>query len=216
MPLSRWIALVLCFALHTATAQTSETQVFTDVRLIVGDGSLIEQGAMVVRAGVIQDVGTTASVSVPAGATVHELAGRTVMPALVNTHAHLGWEAYGDWGSQYFTAANLIDHLYRHAYYGVGTIISTGSDLESVAQRVKLEQQGGNIGGARYHMSPGMGTPGGGPNPRFTDDPNYWGVNAIADPEQAARMVRDLARSGYGIAKIWVDGRDERRGAEIK
>ena len=138
------------------------------------------------------------------------------MPALVNTHAHLGWEAYGDWGSQFFTEENLTDHLYRHAYYGVGTIISTGSDSEEVAARVKLEQLRGNIGGARYHQSPGMGSPGGGPNPRFTDDPDYWGVHPVADPEQAVRTVRELAGRGYGIAKIWVDVRDERRGAQVK
>lgn len=141
---------------------------------------------------------------------------KVIIPALVNTHAHLGWEAYGNWGSQYFTDENLVDHLYRHAYYGVGTIISTGSDKEDVARRVKEEQLKGNIGGARYHLSPGMGSPGGGPNPRFTNDPNYWGVNPVADPEQAARTVRELAQQGYGIAKIWVDDRDEQRGAGIK
>ena len=152
----------------------------------------------------------------PDNAIEIDLAGKTIIPALVNTHAHLGWEAYGDWGSQYFTDANLIDHLYRHAYYGVGTIISTGSDKEDVARRVKLEQLKGNIGGARYHLSPGMGSPGGGPNPRFTDDPDYWGVYPVADPEAAVRTVRELAADGTRIAKIWVDARDERRGAGVK
>jgi imidazolonepropionase-like amidohydrolase len=61
-----------------------------------------------------------------------------------------------------------------------------------------------------------MGSPGGGPNPRFTDDPNYWGVNPVGDPEQAVRTVRDLASKGYGIVKIWVDSRDQRRGSEVK
>ena len=110
----------------------------------------------------------------------------------------------------------MIDHLYRHAYYGVGTIISTGSDKEDVALRVRLEQRKGNIGGARYHLSPGLGSPGGGPNPRFTDDPDYWGVNPVADPEQGIRTVRELAARGYRIAKIWIDDRDQRRGARIK
>ncbi len=63
---------------------------------------------------------------------------------------------------------------------------------------------------------PALGSPGGGPNPRFTDDPDYWGVNPVADPEQGVRTVRDLAARGYRIAKIWIDVRDERRGAQIK
>ena len=191
-------------------------QVFANARLIIGNGELVEQGSLVVRDDVILQVATGSSRDLPDAAVIHDLRGKTVIPALVNTHAHLGWEAYGDWGSHYFTADNLIDHLYRHAHYGVGTIISTGSDKEDVAQRVRLEQLTGNIGGARYHLSPGMGSPGGGPNPRFTDDPDYWGVHPVADPEQAVRTVRELAAAGYGIAKIWVDVRDERRGAQVK
>lgn len=213
-------ALVLCLALiaSAGNAQSEEggEQLFTNVRIVVGDGSVIERGALLIRDGVILEVGVASTIDVPTNVDSYDLDGKTLIPALVNTHAHLGWEAYGDWGSQYFTEANLIDHLNRHAYYGVGTIISTGSDKEEVARRVKLEQLRGNVGGARYHQSPGMGSPGGGPNPRFTDDPNYWGVHPVADPEQAARTVAELAAEGYGIAKIWVDARDTRRGAQVK
>ena len=191
-------------------------QVFNNVRIIIGDGTVIEQGSVLIRGDTLLAVGPMSGSDVPDNAVRHDLSGKTIIPALVNTHAHLGWEAYGDWGSKLFTEDNLTDHLYRHAYYGVGTIISTGSDKEDVASRIKLEQLRGNIGGARYHQSPGMGSPGGGPNPRFTDDPDYWGVNPVADPEQAVRTVKELAANGYGIAKIWVDSRDERRGAQVK
>lgn len=212
---------LLLYGLLTAVPLYSQiddrnTHYFKDARLVIGDGTVFEQGSLLVRDGIILGAGTIANQDIPADAVIHELQGKTIIPALVNTHAHLGWEAYGDWGSKYFTDANLIDHLYRHAYYGVGTIISTGSDKQDVANRVYLEQRKGTIRGARYHQSPGMGSPGGGPNPRFTDDPDYWGVNPVADPEQAARTVKELAARGYGIAKIWVDARDERRGAEVK
>ncbi len=207
--------LLTSFSLNAQTGSGS-THYFKDARLIIGDGTVFEQGSLLVRDGIILGSGTVADQDIPDGAVIHELQGKTVIPALINTHAHLGWEAYGDWGSKHFTDSNLIDHLYRHAYYGVGTIISTGSDKEDVANRVYLEQRKGTIGGARYHQSPGMGSPGGGPNPRFTDDPDYWGVNPVADPEQAVRSVQALAERGYGIAKIWVDARDERRGAEVK
>ncbi len=207
--------LLTSFSLNAQTGSGS-THYFKDARLIIGDGTVFEQGSLLVRDGIILGSGTVADQDIPDGAVIHELQGKTVIPALINTHAHLGWEAYGDWGSKHFTDSNLIDHLYRHAYYGVGTIISTGSDKEDVANRVYLEQRKGTIGGARYLQSPGMGSPGGGPNPRFTDDPDYWGVNPVADPEQAVRSVQALAERGYGIAKIWVDARDERRGAEVK
>ena len=213
--------LSLLLAVGQAVAQSSDDkdsieQVFNNVRIIIGDGTVIERGSVLTRGDTIIAVGPMSGSDVPDNAASHDLSGKTIIPALVNTHAHLGWEAYGDWGSNLFTEENLTDHLYRHAYYGVGTIISTGSDKEDVASRIKLEQLRGNIGGARYHQSPGMGSPGGGPNPRFTDDPGYWGVNPIADPEQAVRTVKELAATGYGIAKIWVDSRDERRGAQVK
>ena len=199
-----------------ATANDEAVRYFTNVRIVTGDGSAIENATLVIRDEVILGVSPTIGLEIPEGSLIQDLTGKTIMPALVNSHAHLGWEAYGDWGSQFFTEENLTDHLYRHAYYGVGTIISTGSDQEDVARRVKLEQLRGNIGGARYQLSPGMGSPGGGPNPRFTDDPNYWGIRPVSNREEAVRTVRELAREGYRIAKIWVDSRDERRGAQLK
>jgi imidazolonepropionase-like amidohydrolase len=217
------LIVLLLYSVGQAVAQPlnqaendSIEQVFNNARIISGDGAVIDQGSILIRGSTILAVGPASSIEIPDNSITHDLRGKTIIPALVNTHAHLGWEAYGNWGSQYFTEENLTDHLYRHAYYGVGTIISTGSDKEDVAARVKLEQQRGNIGGARYQLSPGMGSPGGGPNPRFTDDPDYWGVYGITNPEQAVRTVRELAENGSRIAKIWVDARDERRGAQTK
>ena len=214
---SRNFTLHLIFAIALILGQSLNAQSmhhFANARLILGNGEVIEQGSLLIRNETIIDIGP--SLDIPDDAAFYDLSGQTIIPALVNTHAHLGWEAYGDWGSQYFTDENLIDHLYRHAYYGVGTIISTGSDEFEIANRVKLEQLRGNIKGARYHLSPGMGSPGGGPNMRFTNDPNFWGVNPVTDPEQAANTVRRLASEGYGITKIWIDSRDELRGAQIK
>ena len=123
---------------------------------------------------------------------------------------------YTGWGSDRFTRDNLIDHLYRHAYYGVGTIISTGSDREAIALDVREAQRLGEVGGARYLVSPGVGTPGGGPNPRFTDDAGWWGLHAVTSAIEARDVVRAEAARGIRILKIWVDARDERRGAQVK
>ena len=189
---------------------------FTGARIIVGDGTVIENAAFVVRDELIVDIGVADRVEVPAGAHVTDLTGQTVMPALVNTHAHLGWEKYTSWGSENFTRDNLVDHLYRHAYHGVGTVISTGSDREAIALQVRQEQRLGLVGGARYLMSPGLGTPGGGPNPRFTDDAGWWGLHAVTSPTEAREVVRSEADRGIRVLKIWVDSRDERRGARVK
>ena len=198
------------------TASTPAVQLFAGGRVIVGDGSVIEDGAFLVRDDLIVQVGSTDEVTAPPEASVVDLTGRTVMPALVNTHAHLGWEQYASWGSGNFTRGNLIDHLDRHAYYGVGTVISTGSDVEEIALEVRQAQRLGEVEGARYLVSPGLGTPGGGPNPRFTNDAGWWGLHAVTTPAEAREVVRAEAARGIRILKIWVDARDERRGAQVK
>ena len=198
-------------------ASDPAARLFTGGRVIVGDGPVIEHGAFLVRGERIVRVGSAAEVTAAAPeAGVVDLAGRTVMPALVNTHAHLGWERYTSWGSENFTRENLVDHLHRHAYYGVGTIISTGSDREEIALEVRAAQRAGEVGGARYLVSPGLGTPGGGPNPRFTNDAGWWGLHALTTPAEAREVVRAEAARGIRILKIWVDSRDERRGARVK
>ena len=199
-----------------SAASIPDVRLFTGARVIVGDGSVINEGALLVRGDRIVQVGSAEDVQPPPGAAVVDLTGRTVMPALVNTHAHLGWERYTSWGSGNFTRENLIDHLQRHAYYGVGTIISTGSDLEDIALEVRQAQRVGAVGGARYLVSPGVGIPGGGPNPRFTNDPGWWGLHGVTTPAGAREVVRAEAARGVRILKIWVDARDERRGARVK
>ena len=199
-----------------SAASTPDVRLFTGARVIVGDGSVIDEGALLVRGDLIVRVGSAGEVPAPPGATVVDLTGRTVMPALVNTHAHLGWERYTSWGSGNFSRENLVDHLHRHAYYGVGTIISTGSDLEDIALEVRQAQRVGEVGGARYLVSPGLGIPGGGPNPRFTNDPGWWGLHGVTTPAGARDVVRAEAARGVRILKIWVDARDEQRGARVK
>jgi imidazolonepropionase-like amidohydrolase len=189
-------------------------------RVIVGDGRVIEDGALVVQDGLLMDVGRNGAVTAPAGAVVVDVKGKSIMPALVNAHTHLGWEKYTSWGAQNFTRENLIDHLYRHAYYGVGTVISTASDRQSIALPVALDQKLGKIGGARYVPEPGLGTPGGGANPNFTNDAGWWGdgdgFHEPASPEEARTAVRAEAARGTPVFKIWVDARDLQRGGRVK
>jgi imidazolonepropionase-like amidohydrolase len=194
--------------------------VFRGARIVVGDGRVVEDGAVLVQNGLLFEVGRSADVAVPRGAAVVNVSGKTIMPAIVNAHSHLGWEKYTSWGSGNFTRENLIDHLYRHAYYGVGTVISTASDRESIGLPVALDQKLGKIGGARYVPEPGLGTPGGGANPNFTNDPGWWGAgDGFYEPKSAAEArnaVRAEAAKGVEVFKIWVDARDEQRGGRLK
>jgi imidazolonepropionase-like amidohydrolase len=193
---------------------------FNGARIIVGDGRVIEDGALLVRGELLSAVGRNGQVAAPPGAAILDVSGKTIMPAIVNAHSHLGWEKYTSWGSQNFTRDNLIDHLYRHAYYGVGTVISTASDRQSIGLGVALEQKLGTVGGARYVPESGLGTPGGGANPNFTNDAGWWGPGdgfyEPASPADARSAVRAEAAKGIQVFKIWVDARDLQRGGRLK
>jgi imidazolonepropionase-like amidohydrolase len=218
------LAFVACTTVAGQNRLTAQTDgrptILRGARVVVGDGRVIEDAAVLVQDGLLFEVGRSAAVVPPRGAAVVNVSGKTIIPAIVNAHTHLGWEKYTSWGSGNFTRDNLIDHLYRHAYYGVGTVISTASDRESIGLPVALDQKLGKIGGARYVPEPGLGTPGGGANPNFTSDPGWWGSGdgfyEPKSPAEARNAVRSEAAKGIQVFKIWVDARDEQRGGRIK
>ena len=74
---------------------------FQGARVIVGDGSApIENAAFLVEGNRITSVGRAGQVQAPAGAARVDLTGKTVMPAFVDLHSHIGYEdtARGDRG----------------------------------------------------------------------------------------------------------------------
>src|SRR5688572_11095738 len=62
---------------------------YEGARLIVGDGRVIEKATLVVDGAKIARAGAAADVRVPEGATRVNLAGKTVMPMIIDTHVHL-------------------------------------------------------------------------------------------------------------------------------
>ncbi len=65
----------------------AEVTAFEGARLIVGDGRVIENATLGMDGTKIVQAG--AGVAGPAGAKRVNLSGKTVMPALIDTHVHL-------------------------------------------------------------------------------------------------------------------------------
>lgn len=68
----------------------AQVQVFEGARLLPVSGPAIDNGALAVEAGRIVALGATGSVPVPDGATRIDVAGRSIIPGLVDTHFHVG------------------------------------------------------------------------------------------------------------------------------
>jgi imidazolonepropionase-like amidohydrolase len=75
------------------TERTTSVTVFEGARLITGDGSApIDDSAFIVQDSRFSGVGRRGEVQVPAGAARVDLTGKTIMPAKVDVHGHLGYE----------------------------------------------------------------------------------------------------------------------------
>jgi imidazolonepropionase-like amidohydrolase len=64
--------------------------VFRNARIYPVSGPPIERGLMVVRHGKIVAIGKEQETPIPKNATVQDLAGKVIIPGLVDTHSHIG------------------------------------------------------------------------------------------------------------------------------
>ena len=213
------IALVLATAL-IASACSRQEAVFSDViafegaRLIVGDGSVIEEGILVLNGSRIVAAGSSREVAVPDGAPTVDLSGKTVIPALIDVHAHLGYEGYESWSAANYSRDNVIEHLERYAYYGFAAVFSAGSDPDDLALDLQRDQVAGTVGGARFLFAAGMAPPGQGPNNQFlghaltvAEETGMTVLRGAVTPAEGREAVRDVASKGISFIKIWVDDR---------
>lgn len=112
MPLSvRLAALVGAAALAGPAAAQQTPHVFRGATIIPVVGAPIANGAIVVHNGKITAVGPAASVRVPSGATVVDVAGKTIMPGLVDSHSHIGNADGGDQSNAMHPAVRVLDAL---------------------------------------------------------------------------------------------------------
>jgi imidazolonepropionase-like amidohydrolase len=168
-----------------APASAQSVAAYERARLIVGDGRVIENATLVVDGATIAQASAAAEVRVPAGATRVNLAGKTVMPMLIDTHVHLSP-----------TRDALMRDLRMRAYYGVSAALSLGTDGYE-----QLELRGQNIPGAARFLSAGRGITM--QEPGRTTVP-YW----VMSEAEGRKAVGELAAHKVDIVKVWVDTRD--------
>ena len=156
---------------------------FEGARLIVGDGRVVENATLVVEGTRILQAGSAADVRVPAGATRVSLAGKTVMPMIVDTHVHLNT-----------TRDALIRDLKQRAYFGVSAALSLGLDgFELLGMRNEL------IPGAARYFSAGKGI--------TRTEPGRPTIQINSEAE-ARKAVQENAAHRADIIKVWVDERE--------
>ena len=211
-------ALVLLPNVLAQGVEVTSPTVVQNARIIIGDGVIIENGSLVFEDGMIIDV-SEQQLS-PPNALVIDATGKTIIPALIDGHSHVGYQGREDWGSHNYSVENLIDNLEQYAYYGFGAVFSAGSDSPRVVRAVESTRKSGGFKGARLLYAAGMAPPGQGPNNQFLTHAiaveERFGetvLYGLETPAQARQQVRDAANNGVSFVKIWVD---DRGGSQVK
>ncbi|HEX5108626.1 MAG TPA: amidohydrolase family protein [Vicinamibacterales bacterium] len=203
--LSCWVLFLAGCRQAPDESRTPSTAILFDgARLITGDGSTLESSAIVIEDGHVARVGRKGDVEVPAGARRVDVAGKTIMPALIDAHSHLGYTDVKRMttSAANYTRDNLVDHLRRYAYYGIAATMSMGVDRGELPYELRAMP----VPGAALFRTAGRGMalPNAGPGADYRKDAAY-GVTTEAEARAA---VRELAVRKVDFVKIWVDDRD--------
>jgi imidazolonepropionase-like amidohydrolase len=219
----RILTMVLVIGAAIGYAQSGAV-VYEGARLIIGDESpVIENGSLVVVNGHISAIGQRDAVKAPAGARHVDLAGKTVMPTMNNIHIHIGYEGYVSWSAENHTRENVLDHLEREAFYGVGAAMTMGDQPLDFALAFQRDQRAAKFPpAARFFFAAGMAPPGGGPDALLIQGTTpLHAIFEVSTPEEAVAAVRKIAAAPATGSKVeqikfWVDNRDNNRGARKK
>lgn len=131
-------------ALEVPRAKPDGRVAFTGARIVTMNGEeVIDNGTIVVDGNRLSAVGATASMTLPEGLRTFDVAGKTIMPGLIDVHAHLGYGVLDinpqkEW--RYF--ANLA--------YGVTTTHDPSASTHTVFSQSEMIEAGLMVGPRVY------------------------------------------------------------------
>lgn len=198
-------ALTLFGTAAQAQAPAPRTTVLTGGMLISGLSTPpLHNATVVIQGDKIVQVGPAAQVAIPAGATVIDTSGQTMMPGLIDAHAHLFMLGYGnehDWfewlktdGKKYSIEKIMELSAYQMLMSGItGAIDLGGNPVESVSLRNRIEK--GEVAGPRLQVSGPLVT-----RSAFHGFPAEASA-VITSPKEGAETVDRLFGMGVDVIK---------------
>lgn len=173
----------------------------TGLTLIDGSGSSPVAGANVlISDGEIIAAGPGSSVPVPPGARQTNLAGKYVVPGLIDLHVHLGTTGGPGFRAADYTRERVLHNLNSYLYFGVTSVRSIGTERQAGLE-IRDEQRSQPVTTARlFTAGRGFTAPGGHPSQEIGDI-----ARQPKTPAEAAADVAELSRQKVDAIKIWVD-----------
>jgi imidazolonepropionase-like amidohydrolase len=180
-----------------------ETLAFTGGRILDGNGDApIEAGVLLVRAGRVVAVGAARSVALPESARRIDVAGKSIVPALIDAHTHVGIVRGTTASADNYAPETIEANLETFRRFGIAAVLVMGTERIEVGAAERESQ-------ARTPQATGMETAGSGfgvvdgyPPAAMIGAP--W-ISRPTTPAEARELVRTLAAASPDIVKLWVD-----------
>lgn len=163
----------------------------------VGD-EIIENGFVELKNGKIAAVGRAADLGTVDGAEVIDATGKTIMPGMINSHAHLAWDGIHDLARQsmddapeisaYKSASNMLKNLRA----GITLLRDLGMNTSNLFAKQAVEQ--GIFPGPRLLVC--------GEAIIQTGGHTYWCCREASGADEMRRAVREQVRGGADLIKI--------------
>ena len=173
-----------------------------DARIFVGDGKVIESGSVLIRQGRIEKVYEGAAPDAKSlKAEPIPAAGKTILPGLIDVHAHLGASGgfYEDW-SKFDPKKAIARALKAYLFCGVTAVRSTADTVDTILQIREPFASGEELGAELFLCGPIFTTDGGHGTQfaKFMPEPmqpafSEQFVRTPRSPEEARRQVAELA-----------------------
>ncbi|MEO1384896.1 MAG: amidohydrolase, partial [Bacteroidota bacterium] len=109
---------------------------FTHARIITMEGDeVIEDGTIVIEDNEIKDLGAFDNIKIPKSAKVYDVDGKTIMPGIIDVHAHLGAFRFGLSPQKHW-------QYYANLAYGVTTTHDPSSNTEMTFTQSEMVKAG--------------------------------------------------------------------------
>jgi imidazolonepropionase-like amidohydrolase/ABC-type multidrug transport system permease subunit len=191
------------------------TTLIKDCRVFIGDGRVLERGAVLVKNGRIHQVFEGSSPSAESlQAVAIEGAGKTLLPGLIDSHVHIGatggiFENPRDYAQSGGEKRALAAYLFS----GVTAVRSTGDWIDQTLELRKTLRSAEYLGADLYTTGPLFTAEGGHPTQMLRWMPDSMKAQARAQfvripksESEARQMVRELKARGVDAIKAVMEG----------
>ncbi len=170
----------------------------------------IHHAAILIEGNKIVAAGPASEIRIPADTTIIDTSGRSMLPGLIETHAHLvvlGHGSYETWfpwinshGGEKMLTRVMETSAKQLLMAGVTTAVDLGAPLKSSLSIRDRINKGEVVGPHMLMAGPWLAHLGGGRGAGGAMQQGFGGLN-ISSPEEAAQETEKLAEAGVDVIK---------------